>query len=126
MSKLKVLIIMGFFATIFGIKAQTNEYIRVLNVLEFKTEITDKKVILIDVRTVKEFEVGNIKNSKNIDFYDPNFLNYFLEFKKDKPLYIYCHSGGRSGKAAKRLEALGFTKIYDLKGGYSTWKNQVK
>ena len=38
-------------------------------------------------------------------------------------IYLYCQSGNRSGKASKMLAALGFTKIYDLKGGYSGWKS---
>ena len=126
MSKIKLIIIMGFFASFFGIKAQTNEYIKVLTVSEFKAKIADKKVTLIDVRTPKEFKAGNIKNSKNIDFFDPEFTSNFSEFKKDVPIYVYCQSGGRSNKAAKKLEALGFTNIYDLKGGYSSWKTQIE
>ncbi|WP_237708865.1 rhodanese-like domain-containing protein [Gillisia marina] len=124
MSKLKILIIMGFFTSLFGLKAQTSEHIKVLDVTEFKEHISDKKVVLIDVRTPSEFNDGNIKNSENIDFYDRDFSNCFSNFKKDEPIYVYCHSGGRSNKAAKMLAKLGFTKIYDLKGGYTAWKSQ--
>ena len=125
MSKIKSLIIMGFFASIFGMNAQSNN-IKVLTVTEFKEQIDTKKVALIDVRTPKEFDAGNIKNSKNIDFFDPEFITCFSDYNKEEPIYVYCQSGGRSGKASKKLEELGFTKIYDLKGGYSSWKTQIK
>lgn len=126
MSKLKVLIIMGFFASIFGIKAQTDSNINVLDITEFKEHTAGKKVVLIDVRTPKEYQAGNIKNSVNFDFFDPQFLTCFQEFDKDEPIYLYCQSGNRSGKASKKLSELGFTKIYDLKGGYAGWKNASK
>lgn len=126
MSKLKLVILMGFFASIFGSKAQNSDAITVLNATEFKQKISEGKVALIDVRTANEFNAGNIKNSVNIDFFDPQFITCFTEYDKNEPIYVYCQSGGRSGKASKKLAALGFTKIYDLKGGYSGWKNATK
>ncbi len=126
MSKLKLGILMGFFASIFGLNAQNSDAITVLNATEFKQKISEGKVALVDVRTANEFNAGNIKNSVNIDFFDPQFMTCFTDYDKNEPIYIYCQSGGRSGKASKQLAALGFTKIYDLKGGYSGWKNATK
>jgi len=123
MSKIKLLIIMGFFASIFGIKAQS-DHIKVLSTTEFKEQIVDNKVVLIDVRTPQEFKEGTIKNSKNIDFFDPKFETYFATFNKEEPIYLFCRSGGRSNKAAQKLEALGFKEIYDLNGGFMGWKGK--
>ena len=117
---------MGFFASIFGLNAQNSDAITMLNATEFKQKISEGKVALVDVRTANEFNAGNIKNSVNIDFFDPQFMTCFTDYDKNEPIYIYCQSGGRSGKASKQLAALGFTKIYDLKGGYSGWKNATK
>ena len=41
---------------------------------------------------------------------------------KDKPVYLYCRSGARSQKAARKLIDMGFEKVYDLKGGFMRWK----
>lgn len=124
MSKLKLVVIMGFFASLFGLNAQTIKEITVLDATEFKEKISEGKLALIDVRTAKEFNAGNIKNSVNIDFFDPQFITCFSEYDKEEPIYLYCQSGNRSGKAAKKLAELGFTKVYDLKGGYSGWKSK--
>lgn len=126
MSKLKLVIVMGLFASIFGLKAQNIKEITVLDATEFKEEISEGKVALVDVRTENEYNAGNIKNSVNIDFFDPQFITCFTEYDKEQPIYVYCQSGNRSGKASKKLAALGFTKIYDLKGGYAGWKNASK
>ncbi len=44
----------------------------------------------------------------------------------DKPLeeldiYLYCRSGGRSALAAHTLNALGFSAVYSLAGGFNQW-----
>jgi len=89
---------------------------------DFNTTIENKSVQLIDVRTPKEYKDGHIKNSENINFYDTDFLTQMNKLDKNKPLYIYCRSGGRSGKAAAQLKEQGFTKVYDLQGGILDWK----
>ena len=43
---------------------------------------------------------------------------------KSKELYIYCRSGNRSGKAAKKLGKMGFAKVYDLEGGIINWNKK--
>ncbi len=41
---------------------------------------------------------------------------------KDAPIVIYCRSGGMSAQVAATLAAAGYTKIYELKGGFNAWK----
>ena len=45
---------------------------------------------------------------------------------KKIPYLIYCKSGNRSGKASAIMDSLGFSKIYDLKGGFSKWSLENK
>ncbi|TDU40487.1 rhodanese-related sulfurtransferase [Gelidibacter sediminis] len=93
----------------------------VLTATEFKTAISKKKVQLVDVRTPDEYAEGHIENAVNIDYYRDDFSSAFNNLDKDKPIYIYCRSGNRSGKAAIILSDLGFKEIYDLKGGFSNY-----
>ena len=89
---------------------------------DFKVNVDNNNLQLIDVRTPKEYEEGHIKNAENIDFYNAAFYTQMNKLNKDEPLYIYCRSGGRSGKAAAKLKELGFTEVYDLQGGILDWK----
>jgi rhodanese-related sulfurtransferase len=79
---------------------------------------------LIDIRTPGEFAEGYLKGAKLINFFDKDFLDQMSKLDKNKELYIYCRSGNRSGQAAKKLETMGFTKIYDLKDGIKSWKKK--
>lgn len=82
---------------------------------------------LIDVRKPEEFSSGHIENAVNMNFYDSDFESQLKSLDKTKEVYIYCRSGGRSGKTAKMMEEMGFEKIYDLEGGMINWeKNSMK
>ncbi|MBW2489793.1 MAG: sulfurtransferase, partial [Deltaproteobacteria bacterium] len=41
-----------------------------------------------------------------------------------KPVVVYCASGGRSLAAAQLLSGLGFNEIYNLQGGIKAWQGQ--
>ena len=108
---------MSIFSSIFGIKSKQNDAFKVLDVQAFKVAVENKKVQLIDVRTSEEFKSGHIKGAKNIDFFSGKFNVEFNKLDKEKPLYLYCRSGSRSRQTANKLSVMGFTEIYDLKGG---------
>tara|TARA_R110001592_G_scaffold328250_1_gene609727 strand:- start:3000 stop:3362 length:363 start_codon:yes stop_codon:yes gene_type:complete len=116
--KNNLILFMISLSTLFSCNTKQNDSITVLNANEFKEAIAAKNIQLVDVRTLKEYNTGHIKNAKNIDFFSSNFVDKFQNFNKEKPIYIYCRSGSRSKQSAKKLSALGFKKIYDLKGGY--------
>ena len=90
-----------------------------IEVDEFKVLAQRDDVQIIDVRTKKEFDQGNFPNAVNIDFYGNNFREELSKLDRDKKTLIYCHSGGRSGKAAKLMNELNFKEVYDLIGGFS-------
>ena len=88
----------------------------------YKNKISTKDAIVFDVRTTEEFNLGHIKGSINIDFYDEKlFVDFFEKINKTKPIYIYCRSGNRSKKSSEILKKIGFVKVYDLLGGYKNW-----
>ncbi len=88
----------------------------------YKNKISSKDALVFDVRTTEEFNLGHIKGSINIDFYDEKlFVNFFQKINKTKPIYIYCRSGNRSKKSSEILKEIGFVKVYDLLGGYKNW-----
>lgn len=114
---------MSIFSFLFGGKSQQSNNIKVLDPASFKEAVTGKKVPVIDVRTPNEFKSGHIKKAVNVDFFNQgNFANFFNKLNKEEPVYLYCRSGNRSQKAARKLDSLGFTKIFDLRGGYMNWE----
>jgi rhodanese-related sulfurtransferase len=55
-----------------------------------------------------------------------NFIDEVDALDKDRPYFIYCRSGNRSGQACQLLESKGFTKTYNLLGGMLEWSGELK
>ena len=88
---------------------------------EFKTLIDSGKGLLLDVRTPNEVAQGSIKGNTNIDYFGANFKTELAKLDKNKPVYVYCRSGNRSGKSMQIMTDMGFKEVYNLIGGYSAW-----
>jgi rhodanese-related sulfurtransferase len=74
---------------------------------------------LIDVRETFEYETSNL-NGENIPL--GGILIEADKVATDKPVIMQCRSGKRSAAAVMQLEQLGFTNLYNLKGGILAWQ----
>ena len=110
---------MSFLNFIF--KNKYNDRIKVVSPDKFKSILHNSKVQLIDVRTPSEFKFNRIKGAKNINYHSRNFVEEIKKLDRDKPVMLYCKSGVRSRRSAKKLAKMGFEEIYDLKGGIMNW-----
>jgi rhodanese-related sulfurtransferase len=79
-----------------------------------------KGMTMLDTRTDKEYKQGHIPGAIHIELSEVG--NKAKKLRKDKDLLVYCQNGNRSIWAIKRLMGMGFTSLYNLKGGYSAWK----
>ena len=82
-----------------------------------------KDAVILDVRTSDEFSSGYIDKAVNIDYYNPSFQSEVSKLDKSRTYFVYCEAGGRSASAAEWMRKEGFTKVFDLDGGISSWKD---
>lgn len=94
---------------------------KVVDADQFKQLMTKDGVQIIDVRTANECADGMIDGAKNMDINSSDFSSQLATLDAKKPVLVYCRSGGRSGRAAGMMKDLGFTEVYDLRGGYMNW-----
>ncbi|MEM1057256.1 MAG: rhodanese-like domain-containing protein [Bacteroidota bacterium] len=71
---------------------------------------------LIDARTPREYNASHLSGAINLDVMDSDFREQAERLPRDQPVYLYCASGTRSGRAAGILEAMGFTEVYNVGG----------
>lgn len=94
-----------------------------LEAVDFRVKMAELIVYnMVDVRTPEEFAQASIPKAKNIDFNGDSFEEELSKLEKNKPLFIYCKSGGRSAKAVEKAKEMGFERIIELDGGMETWK----
>lgn len=83
-----------------------------------------RKAQLIDVREPNEYNGGHILGARNIPV--TQMKQRMKEIRADKPVYLYCQSGLRSGRAAQMLYRKGYREIYHLQGGFKKWTGKIK
>lgn len=90
---------------------------------EFATAINQKDVQVLDVRTPNEFNSGHLKNALWADWLNKEqFFERVKYIDPEKPVYIYCLSGGRSYAAAAWMRSNGFKNVVELSGGINAWR----
>ncbi len=85
----------------------------------------EKEYIILDVRTVAEFDEKHIPGAINI----PNETigtDAIPELPdKDQLILVYCRSGNRSKQASEKLVKLGYTNIVEF-GGIIDWPGETQ
>ena len=69
------------------------------------------KEVIIDVRTLEEWNQGHLASAKRIEWQDVSQKIKSLNLKKDIKIILYCRSGNRAGKAKIMLNDLGYINV---------------
>ena len=80
-------------------------------------EYLQNGAMVIDVRSVNEFESGHILQAYNMPLDRVDVLVPTAVKDKNKPLLLHCATGVRSGLAKKKLEQMGYKNVFNL-GSY--------
>jgi rhodanese-related sulfurtransferase len=77
--------------------------------------------LFLDVREINEYNAGHIPGATNMA-YNSGYLAAHHAELPNRPIIVYCHSGGRSPRASRLLMANGHSDIYNMLGGFSAWQ----
>ena len=103
-----------------GVKEYTSyELVKYANVLavDFQKALTEGKGFFVDVRKAEDYEKAHAKDAINIQVDELDKLAEKLPADKSTPIYTYCYSGNRSGKAAQKIIDLGYTNVTNALDG---------
>ncbi len=78
---------------------------------------------LLDVRTPIEFSTGHFPGAHNIEVDELRQRLDEIKVTKDTPIYVNCQVGLRAYIAIRILKGNGYTKLFNVSGGYSTYKS---
>lgn len=92
-----------------------------ITVDEFEKKLTNGDAQLVDVRTPEEFNQGYLKGAVNYNINSAEFEDQVAKLDKNKPVMVYCLSGGRSSSAADVIAGKGFKEVYNMQGGIIKW-----
>jgi rhodanese-related sulfurtransferase len=104
-----------------GIEADMGGYpYRVVSVPELQTMLENKDFFMINVYTPWEKDIPQTDLRIGYDVLEQNFDE--LPANKDAKILVYCLSGGMSKKAVATLVTNGYTNIWMLEGGLTSWE----
>jgi len=93
----------------------------------FQSQIKEKNIQLLDVRTSSEYSSGHIAGALQADWLQKDqFADRVQHLDKNAPVYVYCAAGSRSSAAAIWMREAGFSNVLELKGGFNGWKMAQK
>ena len=78
--------------------------------------------VILDVRSVQEYDSGHIADSIIIPVQALQGRIGELDQYKDRTIFVYCRSGNRSTVASRMLNEKGFMKVINLRNGVNDWE----
>ena len=85
---------------------------------------TQDDYIILDVRTIEEYNDGHIKGAILIPDYEIATKAKDELKNKNQLILVYCRSGRRSKLASQELANQGYTNIKEF-GGINTWQYDI-
>lgn len=114
-------------STVKDMMAAANAAVPKVSPDEARKLIAHENALVIDVRDAPEVQAsGKVKGAINIsrgmlEFRaDADTPYHNAELRKDRPVILYCASGGRSALSGKVLKDMGYERVYNL-GGFKDW-----
>ena len=98
------------------------EHVSMDDIVQIMNDNSD--YIILDVRTLEEYNEGHIPNAICIpnETIGKDTVNKLPN--KEQLILIYCRSGNRSKQAAQKLIKLGYTNLIEF-GGIIDWKGEI-
>ncbi|KQW86710.1 rhodanese-like domain-containing protein [Brevundimonas sp. Root1279] len=94
-----------------------------ISVDEARSLVAERDALLLDVRDPAEIAAsGKLAGAVNVprgmlEFRaDPDAPAHLADLRKDRPVVVYCASGGRSALAGQTLQAMGYGEVLNLGG----------
>ena len=81
----------------------------------------DADIVILDVRTPREYEAAHIPWADNAPRGLLEFAIWSLVPDQDEQIYVYCKTGGRAALATKLLNEFGYNNAYAVSTGIADW-----
>jgi rhodanese-related sulfurtransferase len=103
--------------------------VRKISIDEFDRMRKEKGVVVLDVRTPREYAEGHVAGAINLPVTgqgSEHFNDEVAKLDRGTTYLVHCARGVRSANAINRMSKLGFTHLNDFTGGMEQWKKEGK
>jgi hydroxyacylglutathione hydrolase len=75
---------------------------------------------VLDVRAKSEYDAGHLPGATQL--HGGRVMWHLDALPRDRPIVVYCQTGGRSAVVASALRAAGFDNVGELEGSFEGYK----
>lgn len=86
--------------------------------------LMNQGALVLDVRDGEPYAAGHIGEARHVPLKELAGSAESLKKFREKPVVTYCETGMSGGTAARELRKLGFSKVFNLRGGLSAWRHE--
>jgi rhodanese-related sulfurtransferase len=83
--------------------------------------LMNQGALVIDLRGKELYDAGHIGDARNVPATELESQAESLKKWREKNVITYCDSGINGASSARTLTKLGFTKVFNLRGGLNAW-----
>jgi len=84
---------------------------------------TEEPALIVDIRDQNSFDAGRIPGATRFD--ETKLWKLRKTPQRHHPIVVYCYHGISSKEIASLLCSIGFTRVYNLEGGYAAWSEHL-
>lgn len=81
--------------------------------------------VVVDVREAFERAIADLPDVDQLHIPLATIAARLHELDRDAEIVVYCRSGARSGSVVQFLQAQGFERAINLRGGVLAWQEEV-
>ena len=111
---------------VFNVKEENISKVKYVSMNEIKSIMNENEnYIILDVRTIEEYNEGHIPNAICIpnETIDETVITKLP--KKEQLILVYCRSGNRSKQSVTKLAKLGYQNLAEF-GGIIDWDGEIE
>ena len=85
----------------------------------------EPKAVVIDTREREEYDAGHVAGAI---WLGKGIIERDIEStvpEHDRPIFLYCGGGSRSALAADNVQKMGYTRVFNVEGGWRALKQLV-
>lgn len=91
---------------------------------QLPTLLEENECAILDMRDQHSFERGHLDGATMVT--DAVISQLLRNKQKDRPIVIYCYHGNSSRDLASFFCGIGFSRVFNLEGGWQAWQNFIE
>ena len=92
-----------------------------LTVQQLSSILQRDDAVLVDIRDERSFHHAHIPGAHLAT--DQTVMRLIGKRQTDRPIVVYCYRGNSSVDFCLLLSGFGFTRLYNLEGGWHAWQS---